>query len=455
VVDGTSTDKNQRIKTTLLATKKRRKDMYCKTYELKINKRHLSFYQRKHLEQLFLEAKWFTNDILSSNEIFSYDSKTESVSVICPDTVEERALTHLSSHMKQSLVKQIQTDIISLSKKKKKGCKVGKLNFKKCMETIPLKQHNNTYTLLRPNKLHIQGLKGFFKLRGLAQVPPDAEFAEAKLRFVNTEFYLLVTCYLPKTEVRKQKREQVPKLIVGIDAGIKNQLTLSNGIQIHYNIVAPKNFSQSCKNLSRKKYGSKNYIKSKTKLQKKYKTWNNRKKDTINQLVNKITSSYYYIIFQNDPIANWQRLFGKRLLNTALGQLFTTLEKRAVSSCVIDQWQPTTKRCSNTSCGYNLPKSLPLGQRMFICPKCGFKCERDLNAARVDEQLGTGELKPIPHRNKNKKVKTDDYIIFPSGRRKIMPLETNTAIQDLKQSLDRLPYVSVQVLSVKKEAPSL
>jgi len=126
----TSNDKKQLIKTTLLATKKRHKDMLCRTYELKINKRHLSFYQHKHLEQLFLEAKWFTNAILSSKEIFSYDSKTESVSVICPDMVEERALEHLSSHMKQSLVKQIQTDIISISKKKKKGNKIGKLKYK-------------------------------------------------------------------------------------------------------------------------------------------------------------------------------------------------------------------------------------------------------------------------------------------------------------------------------------
>ena len=298
------TDKNQRIKTTLLATKKRHKNMLCKTFELKINNRQLSFYQHKHLEQLFLEAKWFTNAILSSKEIFSYDSKTKSVSVICRDRVEERALTHLSSHMKQSLLKQIQTDIISLSKKKKKGYRVGKLKYKKCVETIPLKQHTNTYTLLRPNKLHIQGLKGFFKLRGLAQVPADAEFFEAKLRYVNSEFYLLVTCYLPKTDTRKQKHNQIPELIVGIDAGIKNQLTLSNGIQIQYNIESQKKFRQFCKNLSKKMYGSQNYIKSKTKLTKKYKTWNNRKKDTINQLVNRITHNYSYIIYQNDPIAN-------------------------------------------------------------------------------------------------------------------------------------------------------
>ena len=89
---------------------------------------------------------------------------------------------------------------------------------------------------------------------------------------------------------------------------------------------------------------------------------------------------------------------------------------------------------------------------MFKCPKCGFECERDLNAARVDEQLGTGELNPIP--TKNKKLEAKDYIIFPSERKKAMPLETNTSMQDLKQSLARLPYVSVQVLSMKKEAPS-
>ncbi len=231
-------EKNQQIKTTLMTTKQRRKDMICKTYELKICKRHLSLYQRKHLELLFLEAKWFVNAIIASKDIFSFDSKTASVSVICPDAVEERALTHLSSQMKQSLLKQIQTDILSLSKKKQNGHKVGQLKFKRCVETIPLKQQGNTYTIKRPNRVHLQGLKGFFKVRGLHQIPDTVgvEVGEAKLRYINREFYLLVTAYLAKTEIRMTKRKSIPDQIIGIDGGIANQLTLSNGIQINYNI---------------------------------------------------------------------------------------------------------------------------------------------------------------------------------------------------------------------------
>ena len=79
-------------------------------------------------------------------------------------------------------------------------------------------------------------------------------------------------------------------------------------------------------------------------------------------------------------------------------------------------------------------------------------CYMSVSSSRVDEQLGTGELNPIP--TKNKKLEPKDYIIFPSERRKAMPLETNASMQDLKQSLDRLPYVSIQVLSMKKEVPS-
>ncbi|OLS25305.1 MAG: hypothetical protein HeimC3_15190 [Candidatus Heimdallarchaeota archaeon LC_3] len=447
--------KNQQIKTTLLATRERRKHMICKTYELKIVNHHLPKYALLHLHQLFLEAKWFSNAIIGSKDIFSFDSKIESVSVICPDTIDERPLTHLSSQMKQSLVKQVQRDIISLKKQKEKGHLVGKLIFKKCVETIPLKQHGNTYTVKRPNKSHIQGLKGYFKVRGLHQVPKDAELAEAKLRYISGDFYLLVTCYLPITSTSKktitneqqkqQKRVEIAKQVLGIDGGIANQLTLSNGIQITYNIQIPEKLSQLCKRLSKKKYASKKYVKTKIKLQKRYKKWTNRKIDTTNKIISRITNNYAYVAFQDDSITNWQRLWGTRLLNTALGRLFTTLERRVVSSCVIDKWEPTSKRCSD--CGYILLKQVPLDERVFQClnPECRLELERDWNASIVDKKLSIGELASINSEINHR---------FPQELRKKMPLETSTSIQELCQSLDRLPFVSAQVLSMKREALS-
>ena len=432
--------KNLQIKKTVQNTKARRKNMLCRTYELKILKRKLSTAAFNHLTLLFLEAKWYSNAIIGNDDIFEFDSKTKSVMVMCPDGAEFRLLHSLSSQMKQSLLKQIQQDVISLSKKKDKGLKVGALKFKKCVQTIPLKQHGNTYTIRRPNRIRIQGLRRWLKLRGMAQIPMDAEFANANLQYKNGDFYLLVTCYLPKTP---ERRKNVSKRSIGVDGGIAHQFTLSNGIQLDYEIPITKQIRKLYRRLARRSYGSKNYVKTLQQLRRHFKKWNNQKNDTINQIVHLLTYHYQLIAFQTDPHKAWQRIWGRRSLNTALGKLFTTLTKRAVIPIPIDQWEPTTKRCS--ACGTNLPKAVPLTQRIFICsnPKCCIRLDRDLNGSTTMEKLGTGEFEPI-----------NTEILLPLERWESMPPEANTAIQELRNRFDRLPFVSAQVLPAKEEAPS-
>ena len=91
---------------------------------------------------LFLQAKWFINAVIASNKIFEFDSKVKEVLVKVGEKYELRSLSFLSSQMKQGLLKQVQQDILNLAKKKEKGYKVGKLKFKKFIQTIPLKQYD-------------------------------------------------------------------------------------------------------------------------------------------------------------------------------------------------------------------------------------------------------------------------------------------------------------------------
>ncbi|WP_313926474.1 zinc ribbon domain-containing protein [Anabaena sp. FACHB-1237] len=44
----------------------------------------------------------------------------------------------------------------------------------------------------------------------------------------------------------------------------------------------------------------------------------------------------------------------------------------------MDRFYPGSKTCSD--CGEK-KSQLPLSQRVFKCGKCGFECDRDLNAA--------------------------------------------------------------------------
>ena len=274
-------------------------------------------------------------------------------------------------------------------------------------------------------------------MRGLDQIPRGAEFAKSTLLYRTGDFYVHVTAYLPQSHSRKR---QVPSASTGIDEGIAQQLTLSNGVQITYDIPIPVSLKCLYQTLSKKQYGSKNYVKTLCHLHRTFAHWTSQKKDVINKLVSILASHYQIICFQDDPLKNWQRLWGTRMLNTALGALFTSLAERAVTPIAVAQWTATTKRCPQ--CGFVLPHSVPLSQRTFVCPDCHFVLPRDWNAARCIEQLGLHAL--APH----------NYQFVPTGRREVTPSEMASSTQKLVNLIRQISFVSVQDLSLNKEAPS-
>jgi putative transposase len=54
-----------------------------------------------------------------------------------------------------------------------------------------------------------------------------------------------------------------------------------------------------------------------------------------------------------------------------------------VNLIIADRWFPSSKRCSE--CG-EIHRKLTLSDRTFVCSACGFKLDRDENAARNLEQ---------------------------------------------------------------------
>ena len=389
---------------------------------------------------MFLQAKWFCNTILGSADVFTFDTSIKQAQVKKGESIETRKLDLLSSQMKQGLHEWIKHDITGPAKKKKKGQKVGKLKFKKSVQSIPLKQYLNTYKIEFPNKVHIQNLTGWIKVRGLKQLPKGAEFASAVLLWKQGDFYLHVTVYTAKQE------KYVPEKSIGIDLGIKHQLTLSAGIVIDYTIKMPKNLRRLYQILARKAKGSKNSLKVKTKIQKRFSNWTNHKHDVSHKITHFLTSRYKYVCYQKDPVRNWQRIWGTRILDTNIGGLLTELEKKSVTSCPVGQWVATTKRCHK--CHYILEAPVPLSERIFRCPKCSYIADRDLNASDSIEDLGL-ELNQHQYY----------YVFSQSGAERItIPVETSTATRnkvlhdDLVATLNRIPFVRARALN---EAGSL
>ena len=220
-------EKNRKIRENGKATRERRSHMDCRVFSVKIQENRLSKAKSEKLKRCFLEAKWLYNAVVASEMLFLED--TSSVQIKVKDSFESREISNLSSQMKQSVVESVKQNIFSLSKAKKKDLKVGKLQFKKECNEINLKQFGHTYKIKGKNKIRVENI-GILVVNRLEQVNLDeVEFANAKLIKKPSGFYIHLTVYS-----NKQQEVLTEKEVIGLDMGIKDQLTFSNGVKVNF-----------------------------------------------------------------------------------------------------------------------------------------------------------------------------------------------------------------------------
>ncbi|TCK04468.1 RNA-guided endonuclease InsQ/TnpB family protein [Phorcysia thermohydrogeniphila] len=373
--------KAERIKNTLRRTRERRKHQIPRVYQLKLQ--NLSKKDEEKLNRLFLEAKWFYNCIVADieNRLSGNTWKLKEVEIKTPEGLEKREIKQLSSHMRQGIVERIKRSLYSLKKAKEKGIKVGKLSFKSEVRSIPLKQYGTTYKISGDkNRVKIQGIKKKFRVLGLHQIPKSAELAEAQLVKKPSGYYLHVVCYLPKKEVLKEIKEKQVKEPVGIDLGIKHQLTLSNGEKFSWYIPETERLKKLQKELSRKQKGSKRYQKIKEKIRREWEYINNKRRDVQSKVISYL-KKFLLIAVQDDNIKGWKEgYFGKQIQNTGIGGITARLRSLAtlIPVVFVDRYEPTTQVCS--FCGNR--QKISLSERTFKCQKCGVEIDRDVNSAR-------------------------------------------------------------------------
>ncbi|WP_287587202.1 transposase, partial [Candidatus Borrarchaeum sp.] len=286
--------KNQRIKATLKDTKERRKHMVCRVYTVKLDRSHLNQDSLTHLNRLFLEAKWLYNYCVGHPNVFSIDDTITAVPMKVKDRFELRQLRHLPAQVRQSIIKRTQQNIRGLARLKAKGHKIGRLKFKSYVKSTPLKQYGNTYKLINSKYLQLQKMPQKLRVNGLEQLPSNCEYANATLLHQNGEYYIAITTYTPR-----ESRPVVvaPVKSIGIDFGVKNQLSLSNGIRIRYKIPVTRRIKQLCKQFSRKQYRSKNWWKTLYKLLKAYAKTTNIKRDIRNKLVHYLYTNFQVVCY--------------------------------------------------------------------------------------------------------------------------------------------------------------
>lgn len=373
-----SEEKNLKIKDTLRATKERRSQMDCRVFCVKIQENRLSRAKGEKLSRCFLEAKWLRNAVVATDTLALDD--TSKVQVKVDGTFETREIKCLSSQMKQSIVNSVKTDVCNLSKAKKMGLKVGRLQFKKECNEINLKQFGQTYSIRGKNKISIQKI-GDLTVNGLEQINLDeVEFANAKLIKKPSGFYIHLTVY-----TKKQLQQETSKEILGLDMGIKDQLTFSNGVKVNFYLEESEQLKGLMRKLSRQVKGSNQYKQTLVRIKRIYEHQNNKKKDVTNKL-NYVLKNNYIVCFQDELLNSWKRKkskhrfsFGRQVQRGILGRVKDKLKKNG-SNIMLDSSAPTTQSCPECGC---LTKH-GLDKRIYHCNHCGFENkDRDIHSANM------------------------------------------------------------------------
>jgi len=294
--------------------------------------------------------------------------------------------------MKQGIKTRIFNSMSTLKALKGKGYKTGKLKFKSEIKCIPLKQHNNTFTILKHSKrIKIQGIKKPLKVNGLNQLPKIYEIGNANLVKCGKDFYVKITIFTNKEKII------VPDKSIGIDFGCETQLTLSNGEKIKYQFPISKRIKRLDKQLARKpkELSSKNRYKVLAKREKAYKDLTNKRNETKNQIVSKLVKNYKTICFQDESIESWKSNgHGKKIQFSAIGGIISALQRKAVTPIVVEKYYPSTQLCSN--CGNK--QKIGIRERTYHCKSCGSKIDRDINSAINIEKEGIKSLVPTEYR---------------------------------------------------------
>ena len=186
---------------------------------------------------------------------------------------------------------------------------------------------------------------------------------------------------------QEQVVQENPGPVVGIDLGIKNLATLSDGEVI----PNPRHLKRRLKKLkrlqrvvSRRQKGGKNRKKAVRKLARLHRQIKHQRRNTLHQVTTRLAKTKSVLVVED---LNVSGMLKNHRLAQAIGDVGFSEFKRQLlykvrwyGSRVIlaDRWEPSSKRCS--CCG-RIDEDLTLADRTFHCEQCGLVLDRDLNAA--------------------------------------------------------------------------
>ena len=243
----------------------------------------------------------------------------------------------------------------------------------------------------KANKLKLIGISSLIHMKEPLHLKEDHTIQEITISKRADRYYAgIVTRYMQDdTKIFKEDS------YVGIDLGVKDFAIINDdkGLYKKYKSLKSKliplheRIKIYDRILKRKHYGSKNYEKARTKLNRTYMKIGNIRKDFLHKISTHITTKYKYICIEDLKVSNMlkNKNLSKYIAEQGWREFRTMLEyKSEKNGCKIitaDKWFPSSQICS--CCGNVLQgkDKLKLSQRVYHCHECNNKIDRDYNAA--------------------------------------------------------------------------
>lgn len=185
---------------------------------------------------------------------------------------------------------------------------------------------------------------------------------------------------------RKEKPKVIPKTSIGLDLGITSFVTDSNG-QKYKKPSNTKDHAYNLKKkqqaLSRKDYGSNNYLKTLIQVINIHLRIRSQRKDFLHKLSNQITNDYDLICVEDLNVKGMvrNRRLSKSISDQGWSEFISMLFYKSImkgkETIKIDRFVPSSKTCSKC----NHVQEMPLQNRIYNCSICGMLLDRDINAA--------------------------------------------------------------------------
>lgn len=196
-----------------------------------------------------------------------------------------------------------------------------------------------------------------------------------------------------KIEIEPIQTEKT-NLSVGVDLGVKQFATLSNG-QV---FDAPPRYKRLKAKIAKLQYlnrnkqrGSQGYKEFQKRIARLHYRLTCIRKDFLNKLTTYLAKTFQFVCIEDLNVSGMLK-FGK--LAGAVAMLgFYEFRRQLEYKCklygsqlsIVGRWEPSSKTCSN--CGWK-NSSLTLKDRTFECTECKQLIDRDLNASLNIERMG-------------------------------------------------------------------